>query len=267
MSAAATLNEAGTVFRCSEDLGQCEGVVAEDAGSDPDPAACQTQLSCDDACVNDTCVECAAYEDCTAPEASHCELDDPGTFVCLPCTDDEHCAHIAGMGICNAGACVECTAADEAACEANSCNPATDTCTTTPRDSVRTCGACVADSECDGDDARCVPLEFQGAPQGGYCINLKAAGCSRPFTVTVTSDSLSGAGEAEYCGIDESATTCPAVLALVDAASCPGGDDAECADAGGQCGTVGGVANQCTIPCGDALQCTGGRTCPSAYCE
>jgi hypothetical protein len=80
--------------------------------------------------------------------------------------------------------------------------------------------------------------------------------------------SASGASSEPYCGVDETVTTCEAVVALFDDDAC-----ATSADCGapalddGHCGTVSGVANRCTYACGATAQCQSGFMCGAmGYC-
>jgi hypothetical protein len=170
---------------------------------------------------------------------------------------------------------VECTIDEEELCNGKSCNPATLTCTNTNVDSRDFCESCVADSECtDGDTndptARCIALDFNGGAHGSYCLKRQSKTCARPYGITINAESISDAPDEDYCGIDQDTTTCEAVLDMVASTSCSGGTDAECGDGeGGQCKTVGGIGNTCTIPCDVANQCPNALTCTGGmpYCH
>lgn len=239
-----------------------------------------------------TCVACLADADCTTPAAGRC---DTTTNRCEPCTADVHCQHltttpacheptgkctatchgattcanVSGASTCDVGLglCVECSTADESDCGVTSCNPKTNTCTGTERQSVVTCGACAADSECVADH-RCVPLLYQGVEHGSYCLKIASTGCAEPFGLSISRESASGAAVEAYCGIDEALTTCEAVLALTDNEKCEGGTDEECAAIGGVCRTVGTIANRCTYLCSVAADCPSSRNCSGSpkYC-
>src|SRR5512133_2336424 len=212
------------------------------------------------------CVECLSNADCKTATASLCNTT---TNTCSPCSADADCTQITGTNVCltdvtgQPNQCVQCTAANETACGANSCNPKTSACTATPRGSVDICRACLADSECIGGNiasstARCVPMTFKGAAHGagGYCLQRTGAGCSQPYSVSVSAISLSGAVSESYCGVNQAATTCEAVLDLVAAKTCA--VDSECGgDRGGLCKPISIVApaNRCTIPCISAAEC------------
>ena len=220
------------------------------------------------------CVQCLVASDCSLSSASACV-----SGTCTACTTNADCSHITSKGVCNSGTCVTCTAGDESACDGFSCNPKTFACTQTRVDSVDFCGACLADSECIGGDpadggtvtARCVPMTFNGPAHGSYCLQRVASGCTNPYKVPISSSSLSGASTEDYCGINQTATTCEAVFDLIASKTCSA--DGDCGNGkGGLCKTVGVDANRCTIPCDSAAQCLAsapGNTCTTAlpYCH
>jgi hypothetical protein len=230
--------------------------------------------------TTEACVACLQQSDCKAATASKCDVGQ-----CKPCTMDAECSNIAGKGVCNAGTCVQCTIAKEAVCGGKSCNPKTLACTTTSVGTVLACEPCLADSECTGGnqpdpDARCVPMKYVGVARvGGFCLRRVSKTCARPYNIIVNGTSLSGVPTESYCGIDQDATRCEAVLDLVNSQSCTDGKDTSCgctrdkngnctdSGQGGLCRIVGPNANQCTYACGSANQCPGGHTCPSStYC-
>jgi len=221
-----------------------------------------TRSHCDVA--SDTCVECLAAADCTSASASMCNA----SHACVACTTNADCSHLTATSVCSVGTCVACTVTDETSCGANSCDPTTHTCTTTPRASVTTCRACVADSECMSAMDRCVPMQFMGANHGSYCLRQSSAGCMQPYTgPTPARPSTSGAAAAVYCGVNEAATTCEAVQSLIANTSCTMPSD--CGAAGlndGRCETVNFVPNHCTYSCTIAAQCPGSVSCGAGYC-
>ena len=168
--------------------------------------------------ANNACVACLDLNDCTDPAASRCGASN----TCEACVDDADCADISNR--CSAGVCVECTIATEATdCAGKSCDPATNACTTTDVGSVGVCEACVADSECETDYG-CVPMNFDNMALGGFCLkNSTAANCTAPFSEGLSRTSLSGSN-ATWCALDETLTTCAAVLEF--GATCT--DDADC---------------------------------------
>jgi len=233
---------------------------------------------CDTA--KNTCVECLSSADCTQATASTCIAG-----KCEPCSSNADCSHMTGKGICKTsslsdgdagidasvqagagdGECVQCTVENETPCNGKSCNPTTNTCTTTPKNSVDVCHPCVADSECFDDSAasvhpstRCVQMTFKGTAHGtvGYCLQRVSAGCGSPYSVSFPATSLSGAGSEPYCGINQNATTCEAVLDLINTKTCSA--DTDCGGGqGGLCKAISVIApaNRCTIPCDSAAQC------------
>jgi hypothetical protein len=234
---------------------------------------------CDKAAAQ--CVACLKQADCTDAKASVCSAG-----ACTACTVDADCADIAGKGVCDAGTCVQCTVAKETVCGGKSCNPNTSTCTNTGVGSIDSCGPCLADSECVGGnqsdpDARCVPMKFMGVPRpSGFCLRRGAKTCVQPYKTPISAASLSGAPSETYCGVDQDATRCEAVLDLLNSRTCADGKDTSCGctrdksgnctdlGVGGLCKTVGLDTNQCTYPCGVTNQCPSGLTCPGApYCH
>lgn len=245
--------------------------------------------ACDGAtpvCDPDTkaCVECLGNESCTETTASLCDANNE----CAPCVDDGDCSHLSGTGVCDGGECVECTPANEMACGANSCNPATNRCTGTPRGTKGLCEPCLADSECIGGDQsdpeqRCVSMQFKGVPRaGGFCLRRASRGCVSPYVTLKSVPSLSGASDEAYCSVAETITRCEAVLDFAASRTCPTGEDTACgcardedgscveAGAGGACRTIGTSPNRCTYPCGAIDSCPIGKSCtgiPTSYCE
>jgi hypothetical protein len=242
------------------DAGRDSHVEVPDAG--PCGACSVDRPHCDE--DTETCVACLEDVHCPLATAPHCAA---GT--CGACTNEAQCAGRTGAPECDptSGACVACTPAAEAVlCGDNSCDTATGACTETMRGSIGACMACVADSEC-APDHRCIAMRFAGLPHGAYCLKRFSTGCSPPYGNRLEDrESLSSAAPDDYCGIDEAETTCEAVVAFSDA--CPTGLDTECASEGAVCGSVVGIANRCTYPCDDSLQCPSERPCPTGggYC-
>ena len=258
---------------CNETTQTCVECVADGNCSGSKPACNTGNNTCvqcmkDGNCPGGTplcdtssniCVQCKSNSDCTSTSSSLCRA---GT--CSPCAQDADCSQIAGKNACKTGTCVQCVVANESACSGNSCNPTTNICTTTPRNSVDICHSCIADSECIGGNAsdggtaaaRCVQMTFGSASQihGNYCLQRVSSGCTNPYKVPISAASLSGAPAEDYCGINEAATTCEAVLDLIASKACAA-DNSCGGGAGGICKTVGVDANRCTIPCDSAAQC------------
>src|SRR5262249_13699996 len=137
----------------------------------------------------DACVDCLAPADCKDAKAAKCDAK-----ACVKCTSNDDCAHIAGKTVCDtkAGECAQCNVANEAVCNGKSCNPATETCTTTAVGTKDLCEPCLADSECIGGnqadpDVRCVPMTFNGtARAGGFCLRRVSKTCEKPFSIPTT---------------------------------------------------------------------------------
>lgn len=208
------------------------------------------------------CVECN--------ESAECPEDRPACTAanaCGGCTADAQCERFGKVCDEFTGRCEGCTVDSEAMqCGANSCNPATKACTQTARGSVTQCKSCVADSECEPNH-RCVEMFFGAGPSrtalGGRCMKRLAAGCAPPYgSSPIRRASLSGAPAEDYCGISEARTSCDAILDLVRGKTCPGGDDASCGAPGGVCRRVNGVADLCTYPCENNLECPTNAACP-----
>ena len=249
----------GELPNCTES--NCDGYCVNDqcfdcVQGDEDKACKDTSTP---ACLNDgTCAECDQDEHCPEADASTCDTQ---SHECVGCDNNDDCAHLDDTLLCNTAnhACVECTVEDESACGSNSCDPATNTCTNTPRTSLNACQLCQADSECK-TNFRCVPMEFQGqARDGGYCLkDVTAGGCTEnPYrTATPSRASLSGAAPAQYCSINETLTTCEAVMDLNNDKGCSSAD--ECGVPGlddGLCETVTFAPNKCTYGCSGASDC------------
>lgn len=246
----------GTKSLCDPATHECvECLQHSDCGS--------SQPRCDPAAH--ACVECLAHADCDDATAAKCAT---ATHTCVPCTASSQCAHVAGKTVCDLtdGECVECTQEAEDECAGKVCDLDARSCTAIDRASKLVCQACAWDSECPTGDLglnqrqyRCVPMDFDGSFHGSYCLKIFSTGCGQPYTVTVQDvESRSGATADDYCGVDQTATTCEAVRDLVEGTACPSGMDSECGAVGlddGLCKTVGGVPNQCTYTCDSALRC------------
>jgi hypothetical protein len=230
-------------------------------------AQCLTDDDCaEGGCApNNTCVECTINDHCTDPGASVC---DTNNYECTACTDDDGCSHLDDTLLCDTsgddGVCIECTVGDESACNGNSCDPATNTCTGTQIASVETCMPCKADSECMANH-RCVPMEFDGTQLAdGYCLQEKPNnGCPDPYKEDITRSTLSGLSAATYCGVNEALTTCTAVLHENQGMSC--GTDDQCGINQLNDGKCVLPFGRCTYPCEDDGECQG--ACTANFCE
>ena len=271
--------------KCVEcgDAGDCSGGAAVCNTTKHECVECTSNSSCKTPvpyCEPDAgnCIECRNTLDCSDPKNSICSNN-----TCVPCKLDIDCTHLGGTPLCKldstgkAGTCVQCTTANESACNGTSCNPATNLCTTTTIGSVDYCHACVADTECVGGNqanptARCVAMNFGTTLRGTYClpIGTTVGSCtSPPFGVLKTAAvSTSGAPAQNYCGIDELTTTCEAVQDLISLKHCSLSGECGCINsnncAGGTCPSTGSIAGTCTISCAVPAQCPTTLTCSSA---
>ncbi|MCC6872999.1 MAG: hypothetical protein IT378_01725 [Sandaracinaceae bacterium] len=205
------------------------------------------------------CVECLDDTHCNDPLAAQCGTDGE----CVPCDDSDQCDGIVVegrvLGVCDEdtgspfrGQCVECTATSNS-CSARACTRER---RCSAYDNGQTvCEPCDTDANCETDHF-CVPMMFGVSPRPtGYCLKSVNGGCVQPYAIqTPVRETLSGVGGMTFCGINESFTTCEAVLALDMNARCDSGMDSECPE-GGLCRTVGTLANRCTYECNDAAQC------------
>jgi hypothetical protein len=237
------------------------GPGPEDGGTDADTCrACPLTLPL---CRDDgVCVGCLSHSDCTDPSASVC---DEASGACVPCSDSAQCAHLLGLGVCSeAGVCVECSDTDTAACGGSPCTAA-GTCSAYEREQ-RTCQPCDTDANCEGANY-CVPMEYEGAERGGYCLTEGGMDdCAQPFLTPIERPTLSGRMGGPYCGIDESLATCEAVRAVLDRAPCTGADT-DCPESG-LCRELDGLL-RCTYTCAGADDCPVDLTCTAgspSYC-
>jgi hypothetical protein len=127
-------------------------------------------------------------------------------------------------------------------------------------------------------------MTFKGASHGagGYCLQRRAAlACAQPYAVLYNAASLSGAAPEAYCGINQEATTCEAVLDLIASKACTQNTDCGSSapnpaasgiaaggapSTGGLCKTAAATGDlRCTIPCDSSIQCL--ASAPGNACE
>lgn len=246
-------------------------------------SACGDDRVCDT--NGNTCVACNVDADCTSADTAKCVDNE-----CVDCDADEQCQNIdegAELDSCLAGDCVDCrmdplspddpshnpleNSKRETGCTGNvSCNPASNTCTSTELASAGKCDPCVSDSECTAGH-RCVEVFFQGVSQQGRCVLAAPdTGClaERPFGVALLDRPSASSAELDnYCGISEDITTCEAVLALQRTITgCTTEDTSVCAADGARCETISLTPNSCTYSCGVDSQCPTGISCEGGYC-
>jgi hypothetical protein len=105
-------------------------------------------------------------------------------------------------------------------------------------------------------------MTFDGTQRPtGYCLRREAATCTRPYgEVPINAVSLSGAAIEPYCGFNQEAVTCEAILDLVNGTTCTVKED--CGDGqGGRCEKVGTNNNRCSYSCGVSNDCPVGKAC------
>lgn len=203
------------------------------------------------------CGTSCAPDDDVASCGDRCEPC-PGAPNAQPACVDQRCALQCEAPLLwddTSNRCVECTEANAQACQGYACDPATQRCTQTLRNSLLVCRQCVSDTECKPDFA-CVPMEFADSPrQAAYCLPRANPDCSRPFPNKLTRRSLSGR-QVDVCTLNEALTTCEAFNHY----NIPG-----CADAS-ECGAIGHsdarcepidfeVTAVCTFPCSSTDDC------------
>ena len=143
-----------------------------------------------------------------------------------------------------------------------------------------TCETCTSDSDCAGDDQRCVQMHYRQLPfpdgATGFCLRIAggsppAYDCAPPYvTVLIDAPSLSSSELHNYCSIREDLTTCLAMRAHQELRSCAVGGDTAC-PIGGVCGQVRVADSEdvCTYPCDDDPECQGSSDprCADQLCE
>lgn len=271
-----------------------DGSVLNDAAVLPCGVACESPTPvCDES--TSTCVACLDDTDCS-DSSPRC---DTTTNTCGPCTESTQCAARSDdTPLCDTdgGACVQCLQTSD--CDGTSCNPRTQACTESAPGSVGICEPCEADEDCITVlevgtssitvDVNCVRMNFDGSAHGDYCLITETTSSggecentsgnsgpgdlfavsgsgngNRPFTTTVTRDTLSGEQNIAHCTLNESNTTCEAFLSTVDETPITCSTAADCAPNGdgALCTTVNGTDNRCSYPCDDNPECPGGFGC------
>jgi len=250
---------------CDEASGDCVGCLENSDCTAPEAGLCDPDTR--------TCVACRVDADCPDPAMPRC---DPGSLTCGACSGDGSCARFGDTPACGPdGGCVQCVPGtpeeERAACDDDSCDAETFTCTDTPVGSVPRCGACRSDTECQQPEDFCVPMFFMGEPrEQAYCLKsgtIDGGGCERPFTIPTDERESLGGRLDRYCGVSETLTTCEAVRDLLmeetceDAAACGDGDLSD-----GRCEVVLLAPGRCTYSCGLPSQCPAGVACNNGYC-
>jgi len=225
--------------------------------------------------ATDKCVACLKQADCTDPAASACKAG-----ACTACSKDEDCSNIAGKGVCDAGACVQCTGKKFAACgqDAGSnlvCDSLARTCTTNKQSSAGLCQPCVSDAQC-GAGQMCVLDQF-GAPAkavGYFChwkkgdtANGAPTSCvasGRPYVGTqVNAKSIDGA-VSDVCTLSVSTCIARNQFRSKDCGVASAPSDSACGvsppnDA--KCAAFDATNLRCTMTCLSDDDCPSPSTC------
>ena len=234
--------------------------VPFDAGTDTnDPCAACGAQHCVPTRDAGACVECVALADCVQGDAGRADGGAPlGTHICV----DFHC--VAG-----------CETTGQ--CGNNLCR-SDHTCSAYGNGAQAQCEPCDDDMNCArGSD--CVETFYGAASDGRHCMaQFTGTACSAPYvnpnaanpSHTVVRASTRGMSF-NYCVLNESLTTCAAVLALEAGRSCTSmtSGPMECATNGGLCRDVsmsGTGPFVCTYPCMGQPECPSGLVCAS-YCR
>jgi hypothetical protein len=282
------------------DAGLEDAEIEEVDGGDPseDQDAQAPTCTCSaptPVCITETqrCVECQVDGDCLSGShcfaatgqcvaclnASHCanqataSVCDSELHRCVPCRVDADCSNVPGLGVCNAGTCVQCTNDRFGACLEDKpvCN------------TQLMCAPCSADAHCqrfgkvcDEANARCVActLDSEKAQCGSKSCNPASKQCTQTERASVAlcnkcvADSecmpdhrciallFAGAPHGDYCMQRASMCAPPFQAPPINRASLSG------APAENYCGIVEQttsceaiLAHQAAQPCSDAAQC------------
>lgn len=217
-------------------------------------------------CNDGTCEGCASSIECSALSTTT-PVCDTRSGACEGCQSDGDCGEFLEAILCDesSSSCVQCVTNSDCSegqiCgEDGGCQEDLEAEMETGG-TVGLCESCVTDEDCEDDDARCVSMTFgDSASVGAFCLQQSAGTCAAPYTTVLSArESISGAEAADYCGVDESLTTCAALQDFVTQTSCTSADpcgisgqeDGLCSDAG-----------TCTIRCATAPECgLAGATC------
>jgi hypothetical protein len=273
-----TCDEPSGECQCASGFHPCGGTcVTDDADATCGDrcAPCPDTINGSGICENKACsFQCDPQfqrcgDDCDVSELecvqcltnAHCPADDAvcSGGNCAACRNDNDCALQPGLPVCSNGSCVQCTEGKKNQCAGNTCNPATNTCSTTQIEAVRSCGRCVSDDDCLDSDQDCVKMKFNGVERDdGYCLyRASAFNCARPYPVRVERQSISGKPETTYCTVNEAVVTCEALLQYGDV--CDQDDD---------CGVMGVNDGLCKPFSGVyrcSYQCESGEDCPPPF--
>ncbi len=244
---------------------------------------CTKKIDCSDAAkpqcdpVQQACVECVAQSDCTSATASACVGN-----ACVACTKDEECSNIAGKGVCDAGACVQCTGKNFAACGQSGgtplvCDSLKRTCSTSKQQSAGLCQTCVTDAQCKAGQM-CVLDKFGNPAQDvGYFCHWKkgdSAGgaptaCSltgKPYSATQPAVTSIDGNVSDICNLRTSTCIANNQFGAKDCTVATTPSDSLCGFAPGEdskCAVfdAGASSYRCT------MTCLVPEDCPGATCD
>jgi hypothetical protein len=129
-------------------------------------------------CVKGACGECGSHADCGNPTLARCDAWNK----CVPCEQNVECASQAAaggepLGVCDAGACVECTGTQYDACRVGAaqfvCDSRLRSCADKAVATEAPCYECVSDAQCM-PGLLCMHTKKGTADTGLYCLSKLA---------------------------------------------------------------------------------------------
>lgn len=227
--------------KCDVDQNICSACL-----SDNDCADKKCYIDANNA-ANNICVACTTNIDCLTATDAKCGDNNE----CDACQIDSDCTHLSELQTCVAGLCVECN--DDSPCNGKACDLQTNTCSDLDVGSRQYCQSCVSDSSCL--KGGCLETNYDGEPNGRYCFQIKTGNCGRPYGAIINRESVSGKAAKEYCAVNETRTSCEALLANGNACTSP----KNCGD-GSFCITLDND-RLCTNRCDEDDECVGNFQC------
>jgi len=221
-----------------------------------------TQCKVDDAnLTQNTCVECLDNTPCTTPAAARCGT----TNACGPCQDAADCAQVPNTNQCNAGTCVQCTPATQAAdCANKVCDPSALTCTGVDIAATPPLNTCAFDDQCLANHA-CIPLNFMGTPHGNYCMPHFVVGtpCGKPYGDGGVTRTSVGGQSVNVCMIKD--ITTPEAIADYEESCTEANAATDCPAVGARCEirrpSSVDMSRICTYSCSGNNDCITGASC------
>ena len=263
------------------DNGECSGGVCDTdntcveclSNTDCPGEVCDTSIKECVACLGDTdctgtnqcrinatdstqnaCVTCVNNDGCQSPSASVCNSAANSCGVCQQITDCNHLA--ATYNYCDGG-CIQCYGISEQTdCGTTFCDLSTNMCSTTTFGTAPDRSSCTSSDQCTAG-SRCVPLTYQGAMLGTYCMPLTSMNsplCSGPYGAGRKTKTTVEGHSVLVCMIDEERTTPEAIVEASFQNACTLSGDT-CQDKASQC-VLKDVSNRmCTYPCLNNTHC------------